>query len=206
MLCRRTDARSITVTYAYDAENRVTSKTYSDSTPAANFYYDETTVTVGGTAYTLTNTKGRLSHTSAASATAITIYSYDAAGRLQDFWQCTPFNCSSASMWKMHYTYNLAKDVTSWTHPTGFTITNTITNAQRISQLSSSLNDATHPATLATLTYAPNGALSTLQNGCAATGCVARQETYDYGNRLQPVRIQQGTSTTPNANSCLVYR
>ena len=30
-------------------------------------------------------------------------------------------------------------------------------------------------------------------------------ETYDYNNRLQPVRIQFGTPSTPNANNCLVY-
>ncbi|HXH48683.1 MAG TPA: RHS repeat-associated core domain-containing protein [Terriglobia bacterium] len=32
-----------------------------------------------------------------------------------------------------------------------------------------------------------------------------RQETYDYNNRLQPVRIQLGTPTTNAANYCLVY-
>ncbi len=53
--------------------------------------------------------------------------------------------------------------------------------------------------------YTPFGALSTLLNGCAGTGCVQRQETYDYNNRLQPVRIQLGTAASNAANSCLVY-
>jgi YD repeat-containing protein len=35
-----------TTTYAYDALNRVTSKTYSDSTPWAYFYYDESSYTL----------------------------------------------------------------------------------------------------------------------------------------------------------------
>ena len=35
----------------------------TDSTPAADFYYDETSVTVGGTAYALTNTKNRVPFT-----------------------------------------------------------------------------------------------------------------------------------------------
>src|SRR5205814_338151 len=43
--CRRTDARGITTTSSYDAMNRLNSKTYSDSTPTANFYYDESSVT-----------------------------------------------------------------------------------------------------------------------------------------------------------------
>src|SRR6266852_3259744 len=103
--------------------NRLTSKTYSDSTPTVNFYYDESSVTVAGTVYTLTNTKGRLSHTSAANGTAITIHSYDTMGRPLDLWQCTPYNCSSSSIWKTHYAYDLAGDATSWQHPAGETIT-----------------------------------------------------------------------------------
>ncbi len=42
-------------------------------------------------------------------------------------------------------------------------------------------------------------------NGCAGTGCVQRQETWDYNTRMQPVRVQLGTSSNPNAHSCLVY-
>ena len=38
---RRTDARTITTTYAYDALNRPISKTYSDSTPGSNLFYDQ---------------------------------------------------------------------------------------------------------------------------------------------------------------------
>jgi len=204
-VCRRTDARSTTTTYFYDALNRLTSKTYSDSTPAANFYYDESSVTVGGTPYTLTNTKDRLSHTSAAGGTAITIQSYDKMGRTQDLWQCTPYNCSSASIWNAHYAHNLAGDTTSWKNPSGDTFTNAISNARRITQITSSVNDSTHPGTLAqNIKYAPHGSLASLQNGCAGTGCTLEKETFDFNNRLQPVRVQLGTSASPNANSCLV--
>ncbi len=204
-MCRRTDNLGITTTYAYDAENRLLSKSYSDSTPTDQYYYDETTVSVGGTNYTVTNAKGQLSHTSSAGGTAITIHSYDAARHLRDLWQCTPFNCLSASIWNMHYTYNLAGDITSRSHPAGFTITNTVSNARRLTQVTSSLSDTTHPGTLATLTYAPQGSPKTIITGCAGGSCTQRQETYDYNNRLQPVRIQLGTSGTPAANSCLVY-
>ena len=58
----------------------------------------------------------------------------------------------------MVYNYDLGGDVTSWDHPGGFTLTNTITQTQRILQIQSSLSDSTHPATLATITYvAPGG-------------------------------------------------
>src|SRR5438128_1636524 len=39
----------------------------------------------------------------------------------------------------------------------------------------------------------------------AGAGCTQVQETYDYNNRLQPVRIQLGTSSNPAADYCLVY-
>ena len=37
VVCTRKDARSVTTTYAYDALNRVTSKSYSDGTPPRIF-------------------------------------------------------------------------------------------------------------------------------------------------------------------------
>ena len=39
-LLTKTDARSITVTFAYDALNRPTSRTYSDGTPTVTYTYD----------------------------------------------------------------------------------------------------------------------------------------------------------------------
>jgi RHS repeat-associated protein len=205
LLVKRVDARNVRPCYTYDALSRLTSKTYSDTTPAASFYYDEASFALNGTTYTLTNTKGRLSHTSAAGGTAITIHSYDSMGRTADLWQCTPYNCTSTSIWKTHYNYDLAGDVSNWTQPTGIVFTNSISAAQRNTQITSTYSDSTHPPTLATITYAPHGAVNTLTNGCVGTGCTQRQEKYDYNNRLQPVMIQLGTSATPNANSCIVY-
>jgi RHS repeat-associated protein len=88
----------------------------------------------------------------------------------------------------------------------GFTLTHSVNAAQQITQITSSLNDSSHPPNLAqSITYTPFGALSTVVNGCAGSGCTQVQETYDYNNRLQPVRLQLGTSGTPDANYCLVY-
>ena len=122
-----------------------------------------------------------------------------------DFWQCTPYNCGSTSMWQLSYTYDSAGNVSTWTHPAGFTLTNTYNAAMQVIETASSWNDSTHPGTLATLTYAHSGALGTLVNGCAGSGCTQAQQTYDYNNRLQPVRIQLGTSSNSAANYCLVY-
>ncbi|HMD96193.1 MAG TPA: hypothetical protein VKM93_02530, partial [Terriglobia bacterium] len=212
-VCRRTDARSITTAYSYDALNRLTSKSYSDGTPLASFFYDQAPSSwPAWTGISFSNAKGRLVLACTASAsgtcsspqTAVA-YSYDAAGRVQDYWQCTPYNCGSASIWPLTYAYDTAGNVSAWAHPGGFTLTDTYNAAMQMTQMTSSFNDSVHPGTLATLSYGPSGALSTLVNGCAGSGCTPVQETYDYNNRLQPVRIQLGTSASNAANYCLVY-
>ncbi len=210
----RKDARGITTTYTYDALNRLTSKSYSDGTPAASFYYDSNWACIDSWRInSLTNTVGRLMATCTSSAalncsssSTATIYSYDAMGRVNGYWQCTPYNCGTGP-WAMSYTYDLAVDITSWTHPAGFTIiTNTLNGAQQTTQIQSSLVDSTHPQYRAqNITYTPWGAESTLDNGCAGSGCTNTVETYAYNNRLQPVRIELGTSSNPAADSCLVY-
>ena len=163
----RTDARSITTTYSYDALNRWSSKTYSDSTPSASFFYDESSVTLNGTGYTMADGKGRLTHTSAASGLAMSIHSYDSMGRTQDYWQCVAVNCPGTSIWNMHYTYDKAGDVLTWTHPTGYTVTNTVSTAQLITQINSSLADSTHPDILAEIGYSPFGAPTTIADNCS---------------------------------------
>ena len=178
--CSRTDARGITTTYAYtDLLNRLTGKSYNDTprTPSATYSYDQASVTLGSwSSGTLTNPKGRLTEavtTSSGTVQTAAVYSYDPMGRPTDFWQCTPYNCNTASLFwpPAVYNYDLAGDVKTWTHPGGFTLTNTISAAQRITEVSSSLSDTTHPPVIAQgITYAPWGALNTLTDGCVPAG------------------------------------
>ncbi len=66
--------------------------------------------------------------------------------------------------------------------------------------------DSTHPQYLAqNITYAPWGAESTLENGCAGSGCTNALETYVYNNRMQPVMIELGNTSNAAADYCLVY-
>jgi RHS repeat-associated protein len=74
-LLSKTDARNISTNYAYDSLNRLASKTYTDGTPPANYYYDIAS----------TNGIGRLSTATVGGANvyAAYYYQYDAVGRLQ---------------------------------------------------------------------------------------------------------------------------
>ena len=132
----REDARIITTTYSYDPLNRLLTKTYSDGTPPVTFSYDQTGVTIGSwSSGTLTNTTGRLTEgitTSGGATQTAVVYSYDPMGRPATYWQCTPSNCGHSNFPKLVYNYDLAGDIASWVHPAGFTITNTISAARRI--------------------------------------------------------------------------
>ncbi|MGH9396820.1 MAG: RHS repeat-associated core domain-containing protein, partial [Terriglobia bacterium] len=186
----------------------------SDGTPVANFWYDSGSACFAGWCLwnQLANTKGRLSATCTSNAPATcsggnsgTVYSYDSMGRILNYWQATPYN-EGSSAWQMTYNYDLAGDVTSWTHPAGFAITNSINAAQQITQIQSSLVDSTHSQYLAqNITYTPWGAEQTLENGCAGSGCTNIVETYAYNNRLQPAMIELGTPSNASADYCFVY-
>ena len=116
-LCRKTDARNITSTNAYDALNRVTSTSYSDGTPTANFLYD---VATGWTNPTITqsNLIGRLSEAYTTPCTGAMAFGYDAMGRVVVNNQGTPSSCGTNN-YPVSATYNLAGGLTSLTYPSG---------------------------------------------------------------------------------------
>jgi RHS repeat-associated protein len=210
-VCTRTDARGISTTYTYnDSLNRLTSKTYSDGTSTASFFYDESSVTLGSWGSgALANTKGRLTHTTTVNSSGTvltgTVQDYDPMGRTSYYWQCTPYNCGTSSIWSSNYQYKYTGEVWQWTYPAGYTLTNTVSPARRTTQIQSSQVDTNHPQYLAqSINYMPWGAVSKLVNGYASSGANA-QETYTYNSRLQPWMIQLGTTSNPTADYCLVY-
>ena len=146
-------------------------------------------VTAGGTQLSA----GTFGVRSAVPATA-TEFSYDAMGRVIQKTVCTPMNCGTEEVpLNLSVTYDLAGDETSVSFY-GPTIRYAIDTAGRVTQVTSSWNDAQHPATLATMDpangYWPNGALrqTTLGNGLT--------ESHVYDNRAQPCRINVNSSGT----------
>lgn len=119
-LVARTDARGIQTTYSYDALNRLTSKTYSDSTPTAHFNYDETSVTVGNNFWSgphpVANGIGRMTSWYVGSSepgVAMKTFSYDPMGRPVSSWQCWASECSiTYGTRQTGRAYDLAGDVT----------------------------------------------------------------------------------------------
>jgi RHS repeat-associated protein len=189
----QTGSATVTTTYSYDLLDRLTRKTYSDgTTPSPYYWYDKSTVWN----YAVTNGVGRQVFGGIDNIGA-TISSFDSMGRVQKQVQCTPLNCGTMN--ERDYAYDLAGNNTSYkdVNPSNLgavTYTQTFDTAGRLLQLTSSLNDAQHPATLFSVDpnhgYFPHGAIrtATFGNGLTQTGA--------YNNVLEPCRVETNTSAS----------
>jgi RHS repeat-associated protein len=184
-VCRRTDARSITTTYAYDALNRLISKSYSDSTPQVKYGYDAVAPS-GCTPPTLAITNGKGRRTSMCDGPGQTAWSYDEVGNALIEKRTTNSATDSFS-----YTYNLDSMVATVVYPSGRTITYQPGGAQRPlsgKDIANSINYA------ASATYAPFGGITSLQNGANLVSTVF------YNSRSQPCRISiKNSGTAPSS-------
>jgi RHS repeat-associated protein len=108
-------------------------------------------------------------------------------GRVLRSWQCTPRTCPTYSFTYLNYAYDLAGNLTSLIDAAGTRISYGHDAASRVTTVTSSLNDAQHPATLysvdASVGYYPNGALRKATFGNGLT------ETSAFNKRLQPCRM-----------------
>lgn len=181
-VCRRTDARNITTTYAYDALSRLTSKTYSDTTPAVTYSYDQTTFN----GLTITNGKGR--RTGMTDVSGQTAWSYDAKGRVLVRQQKIGTITKSIT-----YTYNLNGSVNTVTYPSGRVYTYAYNNSLR----PVSVIDTAHNLKLASSAhYAAAGMLTSAIHG-AVPGWNAITLADSFNNRLQPTQFL-ATSPVPS--------
>jgi len=191
----QTGSATITLSFCYDGLNRMTSKGYTAqscpmSSPAATFVYDATSLD----GHTLTNPVGRLVKTATTDGKSTTWNSYDQVGRIANQWQCSPLNCGATPYTKT-FVYDFLGDHTSdtYSYTTGtLTISYSYDNAARPLQVTSSLVDSQHPATLATVDssvgYWPTGALRKISFANGLT------ETTAYNSRLQPCRSNVNSS------------
>jgi RHS repeat-associated protein len=187
--CRRTDARGITTTYAYDFLKRLTSKTYSDTTPAAYFYYDASS----WWGHSVSNPVGRL----VAKGTYIAStgvwptsenFTYDAMGRASQEYSCLPIMCWSGSgvgYVIQSHGYDYVGDMVSSTNGAGVTLNYSYNKAQRLTGITSSLNDSNHPSPLFSGAHY-NGAGSLL-SATLDNGIINESRCYDGRFRLEKI-------------------
>jgi RHS repeat-associated protein len=179
-ICRRTDANSVTTTYTYDSMNRLTQKSYSDSTPTVTYSYDSTScLSLLVSCYNL----GR--RTGMSDGSGSTAWAYDAVGNILR--ESRTINSVNKTI---TYTYNLDGTIASIVYPGGRTLTYTPGNAERNTAAQdngSSINYATSGH------YTPYGAIASVQNGANLV------LTFFPNNRLQPCRVSVMSSGTAPA-------
>jgi len=181
-VCRRTDPRGITTTYTYDALGRLTGKTYSDTTPAVTYFYDQSTAN----GLTITNGKGR--RTSMTDVSGVTAWSYDADGRV-----LTEQRKIGTVTKSIAYAYNGDGSLKSITYPSGRIVNYIIGDAER----ATTATDANGTQYAVAASYAATGALSGVIYG-QATGFSGMNLTQSYDTRLDLTSIK---ASTPSAST-----
>jgi RHS repeat-associated protein len=196
-LLHKTDSRSpaVTTTHAYDALNRVTSRTYSDPTPSVNFYYDNQTLPYTPPNFSRGKSIGRVVATTYGSGNTNGSYTgYNDLGR-----SVVSVQRTENVDYRVGYEYNLVGGMISETYPSGRVITTSYDSAEQLTTLSGQKAGEANKTYASQLSYASHGAVSTMQLGNQ------KWEHANYNNRLQPTQIGLGTSSSDSSLLKLDY-
>ncbi len=184
-LTTKTDARGVATTYAYDALNRVTNRSYSAPANLANY---QASLPVTYVYDNLPNAKGRL--TKVVTGTGSTPFSvtdyqaFDKLGRVTQSQQTTDGTAPDP----MTYTYNLSGALIEQKYPSGRVVKNVLDADGDLSIVQSKKNANSGYWNYAkSFTYTAAGAVSSMQLGNG------KWESAQFNSRLQPVQIALGT-------------
>jgi len=173
--CTRTDANSTVTTYAYDALNRLTGRTYSGSTIGTNthsvaYTYDQSSYN----GLTITNGIGQ--RTGMSDGSGSTAWSFDAVGRTAAVRKTVNSVTKQAN-----YTYN-ADGTPNTVQDFGGT---TFTYAYNVAGLATGLTDGSGNSYAASTVYNAAGELASVNHKLTSTGG-AYVRSWQYNTRMQP--------------------
>jgi len=201
----KTDARNVSIHFAYDALNRVTRRWYNGSnsdsatthnspalpsgvsaTDEVKFYYDSQSLPQGAPTYTREYTAGRLVAQTYGTGTNGDYFSYDALGRTKLKYQQT-----GAINYRMIANYNLASAVTLLTYPSDHRITNSLDTIGRLLSVAGNLGVGGGDRTYTSgILYTPGGALTKEQFG--TNTAVYNKQFYNSRGQLAEIRVSTG--------------
>jgi RHS repeat-associated protein len=204
-LWKVTDARAITTQLEYDVIHRVKTKTYLNdpsNTPAVNYYYDAQILPplpAGAPAYNRGASLGQLTAVTygGANSNSGTYFGYDAAGMATQSIQVT-----DGKAYGMGYDYNRAGGMKSQTYPSGRTILTEYDTTGRISTITGQKAGESNRTYVSSPKYAAHGAVKEMKLG---DGANSLWEHTVFNNRLQPVEIGLGSSSTDSSKLKLEY-
>ena len=183
-----TGTYTVATSYAYDALNRITGKSYNDSdtsnpqTVASNFGYDAVAPSSCATnPPTLTDTYPKGRRTAMCDGSGATSWSHDKMGRALSEKRDTDGVTQTTSN-----TYNLDGSLSTLTYPsTGEVITYAPGGAGRPTAAQDLTNSINY---VESATYAPSGGLTSMVNGKTAS-LAGITTTNAYNDRLQPILL-----------------
>lgn len=187
--CRITDARNITKTLVYDALNRLTGKTYSDSTAPVSYFYDQSSFDG------LTISNGNGLRTGMSDASGETAWSFDVMGRVLTRQQTIGTVTKSIS-----FIYNLDGSTATMTYPSGRVYTYGYNGAGEPTSVADTVNGISFFSSGA---YNPPGQLTGGNHG-AKTGWTGISLANSFNNRLEPTELR-ATSPLPLTLLDLAY-
>ncbi len=178
-----------TVTYSYDALNRLTQKSFSAitplATPAIQYGYDGVAPT-GCTPPALTDSYPKGRRTSMCDASGSTSWKHDVLGRILSESRTIAGNNKLTS-----YTYNLDGSLATLTYPTDLVMTYAYSTAGRalaVKDLAHSNNYANNAL------YTPAGALTSMQQNKSGSNILTTTDSYN--SRQQPAIL---SASAPSA-------
>jgi len=180
---KKTDSRSVSTHFVYDALNRITQKSYTGesgyTTPTVDYTYDE-----------YSNAIGRL--TKVSSSISETKYTaFDKMGRVLASRQTT-----DGEHYDFQYAYNLAGMLVEQTYPSGRKVKNVFDNNGDLSIVQSKKSENHGFWNYAkNFTYNPSGAVTSMQLGNG------QWQSNQFNSRMQMTAAYLGT--TPNSSNLL---
>jgi RHS repeat-associated protein len=186
-LTQKTDARGVVTTLApYDALNRPTSKSYSDGTPAVNFFYDSQSLPGGAPAFNRGYATGRLVAVTYGGGSQGDYYGLDAVGRA-----VTKIQQTSSVNYIMSASYNLAGAILSENYPSTHSVSYLYDAAGRTNSFAGNLGEGgTSRNYTSAISYSPFGGMAHEELGTAT----AIHNKYLYNVRGQIAEIRAGTT------------
>lgn len=186
---------TVTITYSYDPLHRGTGRTYSNGDPAVSYGYD---AAEGSVINGLIIHNGIGHRTSMTDGSGSAAWTYDQEGRLK-----AENKIIGTVSKNLTYGYNLDGSLVTIIYPSGNTVmytpaasgTNSAGRIGMVQDLGNSINYVTGSTGVGSYaTYASDGSIANFYNG-ASSGFAGIGNTFSYNKRLQAVNISASTSS-----------
>jgi len=187
--CKKTDARNISISYAYDSVNRLSTKTYSNSEPTVRYTYDAyATGSYGSGNY------GKGHRTGMTDASGSTSWTYDKMAR-----EWTENRAIGTVQKLVGAEYNEGGSVKYQHYPSGASLHYLVGGAGRDLSVHDDTNNMQYALCAS---YAPPGEQATATFGYSSCSGGGIQDTRQYNSRLQPssILVTAGSTTDMNLN------